>query len=411
MTTKAPHGSPLVEDFPMRRVCPFAPPPRYAELRARTPIARITLPNGHTAWLLTRHADVRAALGHPRVSSDPTHPGFPEGQMAEGDAEERRAPLLIERDPPQHGRHRRMLIPEFTVRRVDALRPHLQQTADRLLDDMLHEGPPADLVSAFALPLSSLTICHLLGVPYADHAFFEAQARAALSSPPAEAEAAFAAVSAYLDGLVTEKERQPTDDMISRLIVEHLRTGALTHAELVGAATLLLMAGHETTANMISLGVVTLLAHPDQLAQLRADWTLTAGTVEEMLRYHSIGDAGAVRVAVDDIEIGGQHIRAGDGIIPLVASANRDPLAFERPEDLDIHRRGRHHLGFGHGIHQCLGQNLARAEIAIAYRTLFERLPTLRLDAPWTRSPSSTRPRSSASTPSPSPGELPRPAR
>ena len=207
----APQTSSPVE-FPMRRTCPFAPPPRYAELRAREPVRKVTLPGGRVAWLLTRHADVRAVLGHPQVSSNPKLPNFPERELKEP-SEEPRPPLLIEMDPPQHGVYRRMLTGEFSVHRIDALRPFIQRTAERLVDELLEAGPAVDLVKTFALPLPSLTICHLLGVPYADHEFFETRTRKMVSSslPPEEVSAAFGEVSSYLDGLITEKERQPTD--------------------------------------------------------------------------------------------------------------------------------------------------------------------------------------------------------
>ena len=298
---------------------------------------------------------------------------------------ESRAPFLIEMDPPEHGIYRRMLAGEFSVRRINHLRPRIQEVADERIDALLGGGPPADLVAGFALPVPSMMICHLLGVPYADHEFFESRTRAATASSDGNREAASAAieeVSAYLDRLVSEKERHPTDDLIGRLIQEHVRTGALGHEQLVGLAVLLLLAGHETTASTIALGVVMLLEHPDQLAAFRDDPALAAGAVEEMVRLQSIGDAGAARAVVADIEVGGRLIRAGEGILPLIPAANRDPEAIDRPDVFDIRRGDRHHLGFGFGIHRCLGENLARATVEIALRTLFERIPTLRLDAP-----------------------------
>lgn len=379
--SRVPQPSSSLE-FPMRRECPFAAPPRYAELRAQEPVRRVTLPGGRVAWLLFRHADVRAVLGHPQVSSNPKLPNFPEPELLSR-SDEPRAPSLIEMDPPQHGVYRRMLTGEFSVHRIAAMRPFIQRTADRLVEELLRRGPPVELVETFALPLPSLTICHLLGVPEADHPFIEARTRNMVSAPnPEEVMAVLEELSAYLDGLIREKERQPTEDLLGRLILQQVRKGALTHEELVSNAVFLLAAGHETTANMISLGVVTLLQHPEQLAQLRAEPSLTANTVEELLRFHSIGDAGAVRVALADLEVGGQLIRAGEGLIPLLLSANRDEAVFPRPDTLDLRRHTRGHMGFGFGVHQCVGQNLARAELEIAYHTLFTRLPGLRLDAP-----------------------------
>lgn len=184
----------------------------------------------------------------------------------------------------------------------------------------------------------------------------------------------------YLDGLVTAAESRPGDDLIGRLALERRSAGELSHDALVGMVFLLLVAGHETTANMLSLGVFTLLQNPGPLAELRARPELWPDAVEELLRYHSIVDWVAFdRVALEDIEIGGQRVRAGEGLFVLGVSANRDERAFSNPDDLDIHRGARHHLAFGHGIHRCLGQNLARAELEIGYRTLFERLPALRI--------------------------------
>ncbi len=372
--------------FPMKRVCPFSPPPQYTALREQKPISKVMLPSGKPAWLLTRHADVKAILADPRVSSDPMRPGFPEqkGAGREDPSEKRRAPLLIEMDPPEHSTYRRMLIGEFAVARVNEMRPRIQQIVDELIDEIVRKGPVADLVESFALPIPTLVICGLLGVPYADHEFFQARTRevVSLSASPEQAEAAFNELGRYVDELVARKEGNPPDDLIGRLIVDQCRRGTLTHEQLVSMAMLLLVAGHESSASMIALGIATFLHNPDQLAKLRAAPELAVNAVEEMMRFHSLGDADAVRVAVEDIEIAGEWIKAGDGIIPLLPAANRDPEAFERPDSLDIQRQGRHHLGFGYGIHQCLGQNLARAELEIAYRTLFERIPTLRLAVP-----------------------------
>lgn len=282
---------------------------------------------------------------------------------------------FIDLDPPEHTRFRRLLIPEFTVRRIRELRPGIQALVDQLIDDMLARGSEAELVEAFGLALPSLVICQLLGVPYADREFFQARTREMLSSDGDFHKPAFA-IREYLDGLVTKAEQAPRDDLLGRLITG----GRLTHDELVGVMFLLLVAGHETTANMIPLAALTLLRHPDQLAVLREDPERWPMAVEELLRYHSIVDWVAFdRVAVEDQEIGGQLVRKGEGIFVLGASANRDERAFERPDAFDVERGARHHVAFGYGVHQCLGQNLARAELEIALRALFERLPGLRL--------------------------------
>jgi cytochrome P450 len=388
VTNKTPISAPPTPQFPPKRTCPFAPPALYSELRELRPVSKIMLPSGMPAWLVARHADIRAVLGSPLVSSNPRRPGFP--QLHPHDAEDaNREPVLIEMDPPQHDIQRKMLAKEFSVARVDAMRSGIEKIVNEQIDALLRRGPPADLLATFALPIPSRVIAELLGIPYADHDLFESRTRAAVSSSTSneEATAAFEEISGYLDRLVTAKEQHPTDDLLGRLIMASPGQGALTHEELVRMAVLLLMAGFETTANSIALGVVALLEHPAQLALLRSDPSLASGAVEELLRYNSLADTDALRVAVSDLEVGGQLVRAGEGIIPLFAAGNRDPRVFERPDDLDIRRSGRNHLGFGYGVHQCVGLNLARAQIEIAYRTLFARLPTLRLAAPLAELP------------------------
>ncbi|MEV7006523.1 cytochrome P450 [Streptosporangium sp. NPDC051022] len=339
---------------------------------------------------MTRHAEAQQVLGDPRISTDPATPGHPMAAFHERPLteEERRVQArfhvgqFIDMDPPEHDVYRRMLIPEFTVRRVREMRPGIQEVTGLLIDDMLKQGSPADLVEAFGLAVPSLVICRLLGVPYADHDFFQSRTREMISSSPAAdgSPDAVAEIWEYLDGLIAETERRPGDNLVGRLVTARRETGELSHDELVGMTFLLLVAGHETTANMIPLGVHTLLRDPAQLAALRADPEGWPDAVEELLRYHSIVDWIVFdRVATEDMEIGGQTVRAGEGMFVLGASANRDPRVFERPDELDLRRGARNHVAFGYGVHQCLGQNLARAELEIAYRTLFERIPTLRI--------------------------------
>lgn len=368
--------------FPMARRCPFAPPPEYEEMRAEGPLVPVTLPTGQVIWVVTRHEEARQVLSDPRVSTDSTRPGFPTvSQQEDGDAA---APpgFFIDMDPPDHDVYRKMLISEFSVRRVNATRPTIQRVVDSFIDDMVAAGSPADLVDAYGLPIPSLVICELLGVPYEDHEYFQSRARTILRAQyePADAARARNDIIAYLTGLVTRAQRDPGDNVIGRLITGPVANGQLSPDELAGMAMLLLFAGHETTANMIPLGVITLLEHPSQLAELRADPSLWPSAVEELLRYHSIVDwAGGDRMAIEDLDIGGTPVRAGDGIYVLNASASRDARVFDDPDRFDIHRGARNHVAFGYGVHQCLGQNLARAELEIACRTLFERIPTLRV--------------------------------
>ncbi|MEW1724238.1 cytochrome P450 [Streptomyces sp. NPDC093109] len=359
--------------FPLRRPGKPFPAPEYVEYRALDGLVESVLPTGARVWLVTRHEDVRTVLTDPRISSNPAHPGFPRPGKTVGVPSQDEVPgWFVALDPPEHGRFRRTLIPEFTVRQVREMRPAIQQIVDARIDAMLAAGSTADLIADFALPVPSLVISSLLGVPKADRDFFEAKTRVlvTLSSGDEEREAASRALLRYLNRLIAVKRKRPGDDLLSRLLAE----GTLSGPELSGVSMLLLIAGHETTANNIGLGVVTLLSHPRWIGDERA--------VEELLRYYSVADLVAFRVAVEDVEIGGQLIRAGEGIVPLVAAANHDGTVFERPAEFDPGRSARSHVAFGYGVHQCLGQNLVRVEMDIAYRTLFERIPTLELAVP-----------------------------
>ncbi|MGW7047109.1 cytochrome P450 [Streptomyces avermitilis] len=368
-------------DFPQDRTCPYHPPTAYDPLREGRPLSRISLYDGRSVWVVTGHAAARALLSDQRLSSDRTLPRFPAITERFEAARTRRVALLGV-DDPEHRTQRRMLVPSFTLKRAATLRPRIQETVDGLLDAMEAQGPPAELVSAFALPLPSMVICALLGVPYADHDFFESQSRRLLRGPGiAEVQDARDQLDAYLYALIDRKQKEPGDGLLDDLVQEQLSRGTLDRAELVSLATILLIAGHETTANMISLGTFTLLRHPEQLAELRAEPGLMPAAVEELLRFLSIAD-GLLRVATEDIEVAGTTIRADEGVVFATSVINRDAAGFAEPDALDWHRSARHHVAFGFGIHQCLGQNLARAEMEIALGTLFERLPGLRLAAP-----------------------------
>ena len=372
-------------EFPMTRTCPFSPPAEYAEIREGDPISKVRVPDGRQAWVVSRHEDVRAVLNDRRFSSDRTHPDFP--VLVTGGAQFRRPDQeksMIALDAPEHGPVRRAVLGEFTVRRMEALRPRIQEIVDERIDALLAGDRPADLVEALSLPVPSLVICEMLGVPYADHDFFQAKTATMLKRlvAPEERRAAFDAVRTYLDELITKKEAAPEDDLLGRQIVKSREEGTYRHGVLVANAFLLLLAGHETTANMISLGTVALLENPEQLEAIKADPGKTLAAVEELLRYFTIVDVATARLCVEDAEIGGVTIRAGEGVLALGYSANRDPRAFEDPDRLDIDRGARHHVAFGFGPHQCLGQNLARMELQIVFDTLFSRIPELKLAAP-----------------------------
>ncbi|MFF1614527.1 cytochrome P450 [Amycolatopsis sp. NPDC058278] len=373
------------DTFPLARTCPFAPPPAYEKLREAGPVHRVTLQSGQEAWAVTRLEDVRTVLNDPRFSSDRFNPGFPI-LTREGRPQRRRfTASLINMDPPEHGAARREVVGEFTVKRMKALQPRIQQIVDEHIDAMLAGSKPADLVSALSLPVPSLVICEQLGVPYAEHHFFQSRSSTLLNREVTQ-EARMQAVEEmqnYLDELVTTKEANPTDDLLGRQILKQREEhGDVAHDELVSLAFLLLLAGHETTANMISLGTVALLENPDQLEIIKNDPGKTLDAVEELLRYFTIAEFATSRVATEDVEIGGQLIREGEGVLGLSYSGNRDETAFENADALDLERGARHHVAFGFGPHQCLGQNLARMELQIVFDTLFRRIPDLKLAAP-----------------------------
>ncbi|MER6282793.1 cytochrome P450 [Streptomyces sviceus] len=369
--------------FPQDRTCPYHPPTGYDPLRADRPLSRITLFDGRPAWLVTGHGTARTLLADPRLSTDRTRDGFPAPTARFASVKNRRAALLGV-DDPEHRVQRRMMVPGFTLRRATELRPRIQEIVDERIDAMIAQGPPAELVSAFALPVPSTVICALLGVPYTDHDFFEGQSRRLLRGPTADdVTDARDQLEEYFDELIERKQKQPEpgDGVLDELVHRQLRDGEVDREELIALAIILLVAGHETTANMISLGTFTLLQHPDRLAELRTDPALIPDAVEELMRMLSIAD-GLLRMALEDIEVAGTTIRAGEGVVFSTSVVNRDEDVYTDPDTLDWRRPARHHIAFGFGIHQCLGQNLARAELEIALHTLFDRLPTLSLAAP-----------------------------
>ncbi|MFF3110322.1 cytochrome P450 [Kitasatospora sp. NPDC057904] len=380
-TTPAPTTPVLPAPHDMR--CPFSPPPAYTDAARTGSVSRAALPDGTPIWLVTGYAEVRTVLSDQRFSADARHPAFP---LFAPDRRELIAenPAFIRLDDPEHARLRRMVTGDFLVKRVEAMRPEIQQIVDDALDRMTDGVTEADLVGAFALPVPSLVICLLLGVPYEDREMFQALSATLLntSAPKKEVARANDEILDYLGGLAAHKKEHPAEDILSRLAARD----DLTLREIASTGVLLLIAGHETTANMIGLSTVLLLRQPERIAKL-ADPAAVPGAVEELLRHTTIVHTGLPRVAVEDIELDGTLIRAGDGVFAMLSTANRDEGMFggpdrTSPDDVDLDRDARRHLAFGFGVHQCLGQPLARAELQIALATLFRRLPGLRLAVP-----------------------------
>lgn len=373
-------GPPYVMSYPAPRACPFDPPPEYGRLRAEKPVSKVRLADGREAWLVTRYDDARMVFSDPRFSSDRRHPNFP--ARIQGRATINKAPpIIVGLDGKEHAEARRAVISEFTAKRAQALRPRIQEMTDECVDAMLAGDRPVDLVAALAMPVPSLVICEQLGVPYADHAFFQ-ELTVKLVSPRTtedEREAATGELRTYLAEIIAARERSPGDDLLSRQILKQRMAGVAGRDGLVSLAWLLLVAGHETTAGMISLGVLALLENPGQLAMIRDDPATTPAAVEELLRYFSNVQHVTARIATQDMEIRGALVRTGDALIVSGLAADRDGAVFEDPDRLDLGRGARHHLAFGYGPHQCLGQHVARAELQIVLDTLFRRIPGLRL--------------------------------
>ncbi|MFL6121794.1 cytochrome P450 [Actinophytocola sp.] len=369
--------------FPPPRNCPFHAAEGHLARREPGPLTKTTLVSGQEAWVASRHADVRAMLTDPAFSANRVDPNFP--QLAKRRLPRKETPRTLQfMDGPEHARARRAVVGEFTVRRLAPLKPRIQQIVDDHVDAMLAGPRPADLVAAFALPVPSLVICELLGAPYHDHEYFQARTKTLLSRTGGieAVRAAIEDLRSYMDGLVTAKEANPGDDLIGRQIRQHRANGTEDHGELVDMALLLLMTGHETTANMISLGTVALLQRPEQAERLRRDPARTPDAVEELLRHLTIVEWISSRVAVADTELAGVPIMAGEGVVTMNLAANHDPAVFAEPDDVDFGRGARNHLAFGYGAHSCLGQNLARLELQVVFDTLLARIPTLRVAVP-----------------------------
>jgi cytochrome P450 len=364
----------------------FDPVPDMAAMRDDEGVREVDTAFGMPAFLVARHADVKAVLADSARFSNESRrafdaPGAP--KFSDEERERMRAGNLLGVDPPEHTRLRRMLTPEFTVRRMRRLEPRIIEIVDDHLDAMEKAGAPADLVADFALPIPSLVICELLGVPYTDRAEFQERTSKLLdiSLPMDERMDLGRESREYMADLVARAQAEPGEDMLGMLVREHGRgnDGDLTTDELIGIAGLLLIAGHETTSNMLGLGTLALLRHPEQLAAVRDDADAVGPAVEELLRWLSIVHSAIPRITTADVEIAGVPIPAGQLVFVSLPSGNRDPGFIDSPEMFDIRRGAPGHLAFGHGVHHCLGAPLARMEMRIAFPALLRRFPNLAL--------------------------------
>lgn len=356
------------------------PAPALAQLRENGPVHQAFTPFGMPVHVVTGYDNVRNALADHQRLSNHWRPG------ADSSEAENQPPAgaLLSLDPPEHQRLRRMVAPMFTMRRMSELRTRIIDIVDTHLDAMEMAGGPCDLVASFALPIPSLVICELLGVPYADRDSFQQRSlhQLDMALPPAQRMTLAAEGRAYMHSLAQRARRHPGDDLLGALIRQHGTD--VTDDELAGIGALLLVAGHETTSNMLSLGTLALLTNPDQLAAMRDDPDAVAGAVEELLRYVSVVQHAIPRMTTTDVDIDGVTIPAGHVVLLSLPSGNRDPQFIESPETLDLGRGAPGHLAFGHGVHHCLGAPLARMEMQIAFPALLRRFPTLTLAEPVT---------------------------
>lgn len=353
--------------------------PLYARLRREEPVSRVRLPYGEPAWLATRYADVRTVLGDPRFSRAASvgrdEPRISPRQQDAG---------ILAMDPPEHTRLRRLVARAFTARRVEQLRPRVTGIADELLDGMLAAGAPADFVAHVATPLPVRVICELLGVPFGDQDRFRTWSEAIVSTTslsPEQIGQHIDSLQAYMGELIAERRREPADDLLSAMVrARDDNADRLSEEEVVQLAAGLLAAGHETTVTQLPNFVYVLLNNPDVWDRLRADPTLVPSAVEELMRYIPLGVASSfARYATEDVEIGGVLVRAGEPVIGSISSANRDESVFAEPDRLDPARQVNPHLGFGHGVHHCIGAQLARMELQVTLHALLDRTPGLRI--------------------------------
>jgi cytochrome P450 len=350
----------------------------HARLRAQRPVARVIMPGGLPAWLVTGYAEARAALTDPRLHK------LPRGWRPEPHSMLAAIELhMLNSDPPDHERLRKLVNKAFTARRVEQLRPRISAITTELLDDM-STRQEVDLLASLAFPLPITVICELLGVPVADRDEFRAWSATIVSSTvsPDVFQAHGTAMTGYFRKMLAARRREPADDLLSALVAARDEEDRLTEDELLSMAFLLLVAGHETTVNLIGSGMLALLLNPGEMARLRADRSLLGGAVEELLRYVNPVNNATLRFAGEPLEIGGQQVSPDEVVLVSLSGANRDPSRYADPDRLDLSRDSAGHLAFGHGIHYCLGAPLARLEAEIAFGGLLERFGSMTLAVP-----------------------------
>lgn len=368
--------------FPLPAPDPLEPAPEYAKLRESEPVAPLTLPTGHRAWVITRHEHVRQVMADPRFSKAAlTSPDAPRLlPVAKG------SKSIFTMDPPEHTRLRKLVTKAFTARHMEKLRPRVQEITDQLLDAMAADDQPADLIAHLAQPLPITVICELLGVPLADQDRFRVWSDVMLSVSAHSSDAVMEArigLNGYLTELIATKQAAPADDLLTHLIEAREEDDRLSEEELLAFGHTLLVAGYHATTGEVVGALITLLRKPDLWQQLLADPSLVPSAVEELLRYSVAGGgAGAMRIATEDMELGGATIRKGDAVLPAITSANRDAAVFDSPDEVDLGRETNPHLTFGHGLHHCLGAQLGRIELQVALASLVERFPGLHLAVP-----------------------------
>jgi cytochrome P450 len=354
--------------------------PHYARLRQRQAVPRVSVPYGADAWLVTGYHDIQTVLSDQRFSRQAAVVRYDEARLT---------PLpvrtsILGMDPPDHSRLRRLIAPAFTERRIEALRSQVVDVTETLLDTMIGRGSPADLAEDFAIPLSGMVICALLGVPFADRVRFRDWTDAFASTTALrvdEIKTKYRSMYEYMSELLARRRQSPTDDVIGSLVRAMDDSGRLDEHELVELASVLLVAGHDTTASQLTSSMYLLLADPGRVALLRQRPELLPTALEELLRYVPlISRVTFARCAVEDVELSGTLIRAGDMVLPAMPSANRDEAVFQDAEQLDLERKHNPHIAFGYGAHRCVGASLARLELQVAINALLTRLPAMRLD-------------------------------